>query len=176
MFAAMPGLVAWGNAPSRFRNRSIRNSPVMEQCSVLRDFNMNRFLPLISCVFVGILVSSCARNPPPTDQRPAPPIGRPNTIMSPLRKCHFAIRERRVRGTVDCSVPGTTLRPRTPRRPIWITSRQTPMPQHPPNRKTICEFRIGSFLSDPRRRQAAALLCLHEGIARRMKRSRYGDS
>jgi hypothetical protein len=25
---------------------------------------MNRFLPLISCAFVGILVSSCARNPP----------------------------------------------------------------------------------------------------------------
>jgi hypothetical protein len=113
-----PGFVAWGNA-SRFRNRSIRNSPVMEQCCVLRDFNMNRFLPLISCVLVGILVSSCARNPPrvvpepPTDQ----PIGRPNTIMSPLRKCHFAIRERRVRGTVDCSVPGTTLRLRMPRRP-----------------------------------------------------------
>jgi hypothetical protein len=26
-------------------------------------FNMNRFLPFISCAFVGILVSSCAQNP-----------------------------------------------------------------------------------------------------------------
>jgi hypothetical protein len=32
---------------------------------------MNRFLPLISCAFVGILVSSCARNPPSVVPKPA---------------------------------------------------------------------------------------------------------
>jgi hypothetical protein len=39
-----PGLVAWGNAPSRFRNRSIRNSPVMEQCSVTTGFQYEQVL------------------------------------------------------------------------------------------------------------------------------------
>jgi hypothetical protein len=34
----------------------------MEQRSV-RGFNMNRFLPFISCALAGILVSSCAQNP-----------------------------------------------------------------------------------------------------------------
>jgi hypothetical protein len=36
----------------------------MEQRSVYGGFNMNRFLPWISCAFAGILVSSCAQNPP----------------------------------------------------------------------------------------------------------------
>jgi hypothetical protein len=62
--------------------------------------------------------------------------------MSPFRKRHFAIRKRRVRDTVDCLVPGTTLRPRMPRRPIRITFRQPPrprrlrMPRRPPIRIT----------------------------------------
>jgi hypothetical protein len=96
--------------------------------------------------------------------------------MSPLRKCHFAIRERRVRGTVDCSVPGTTLRPRTPRRPIWITSQQTPMPQHPPNRKT--DLRISNRLLSQRSKAAGSggASVPARGHCRRMKRSRYGDS
>ena len=35
----------------------------MEQQSLRGGFNMNRFLPFISCAFVGVLVSSCAQNP-----------------------------------------------------------------------------------------------------------------
>ena len=34
-------------------------------------FNMNRFFPLISCAFVGILVSSCAQNPHRVVSKPA---------------------------------------------------------------------------------------------------------
>ena len=60
-----------GNAPSRFRNRSIRNSPVIEQRSVLRVLQYEQVLALDQLRIRGILVSSCARNPPSVVPKPA---------------------------------------------------------------------------------------------------------
>jgi hypothetical protein len=78
----------------------------------------------------------------PTDQRPAPLIGRPSAIMSPLRKCHFATRhrERRVMGIVDCSVPGITSRPPPrPRRLRCPDAAPYGSPPHSPRDPGDCE-------------------------------------
>jgi hypothetical protein len=50
---------------------------------------MNRFLPLISCAFVGIFVSSCARNP--HSVAPEPAYGSaPGTIRRAAKHYHVA--------------------------------------------------------------------------------------
>ncbi len=80
------------------------------------------------------------------DRIQARPIGRPSAIMSPLRKCHSADRN------LDCSVLGTILlppRPRRPRPPIRITSRQTPMSRHPLTLSRSGHPIIGAGKSDP---------------------------
>ena len=121
---------------------------------------MNRFLPLISCAFVGILVSSVLKS---AQGSPKPAYG--STSGTPHRSAkhhHVALAQVPLRhprpaseGHRDCSVPGTTLRPRMLRRPIRITSQQTLMPQHPANRDTDLRISNRLLLSEPRRREGA---------------------
>jgi hypothetical protein len=61
----------------------------MEQRPV-RGFKMNRFLPFISCAFVGILVSSCAQNP--HRMVPEPAYGSASgTTHRPTKRHHVAL-------------------------------------------------------------------------------------
>jgi hypothetical protein len=53
-----------GRSPTSPLETTRSGSPNLRlQVSHALRFNMNRFLPFISCAFVGILVSSCAQNP-----------------------------------------------------------------------------------------------------------------
>jgi hypothetical protein len=95
----------------------------MEQQSLRGGFNMNRFLPFISCAFVGVLVSSCAQNPHHVVPGPAyrSASGTPHRLAKrhhvALAHVHFATRhgERRV---IDRSMSRHPLLPTRSGHPI----------------------------------------------------------
>jgi hypothetical protein len=119
---------------------------------------MNRFFPFISCAFVGILVSSCARNEPVYGSRSASP-HRPakhhHVALAQVPLRHRAASEGQRRplrpwnhlpaasetpAAANATTPHTDHLPAAPETPapanattppIRITSRQTPMSRHP---------------------------------------------
>ena len=128
---------------------------------------MNRFLPLISCAFVGILVSSCARNPPSVVPKPA--YG--STSGTPHRSAkhhHVALAQvplrhprpaseghRRLLSPWNYPAPANAAMPHTDHLPT------DPNASTPPNKET--DLRISNRLLSPRTRaMTGQLLCDHE--------------
>jgi hypothetical protein len=140
---------------------------------------MNRFFPFISCAFVGILVSSCARNEPVYGSRSASP-HRPAKhhhvalaqvpLRHPPRRAASEGQRRPLRpwnhlpaasetpAPANATTPPirTSWQPPRPRRlrmprrpPIRITSRQTPMSRHPLIPSRSGHPLIGAGKSDP---------------------------
>ena len=165
----------------------------MEQRSV-RGFQYEQVLPLHQLRIRRnsrlVLCSKSARVVPslPTDQASGTP-------HRPAKHHHVALaqvplrhppRERRVRGIVDCSVPGITSRPpprprrlRMPRRPpIRITSRQPPRPRRPLKASRSGHPIIGAGKSDPSSKVTSNIrtkLRSLELLLRRRQRHSLGD-